>query len=63
MMQDTNSRKMGYVLAALLGGIGGGLVVAFATRAIPQMTSQMMSGMIQSMTAQMREGGCDPQEM
>ncbi|MEJ2558578.1 MAG: hypothetical protein P8186_20660 [Anaerolineae bacterium] len=59
MMQDTNSRKMGYVLAALLGGIGGGLIVALATRAIPQ----MMSGIMQSMMAQMREGGCDPQEM
>jgi hypothetical protein len=63
MMQDTSSRKMGYVLAALLGGIGGGLAVALATRAIPQMISQMMSGMMQNMMAQMREGGCDPQEM
>jgi hypothetical protein len=63
MMQDTSSRKMGYVLAALLGGIGGGLVVALATRAIPQMISQMMSGMMQSMMAQMREGGCSPDEM
>jgi hypothetical protein len=63
IMQTTSSRKMGYVLAALLGGIGGGLVVALATRAIPQMISQMMPGMMQSMMAQMREGGCDPQEM
>jgi CheY-specific phosphatase CheX len=62
-MQDTSSNRTGYVLVALLGGIGGGLVVAFATRAIPKMMSQIMSGMMQSMMAQMREGGCDPQEM
>jgi hypothetical protein len=58
-MQDISSHRTGYVLAALLGG----LVVAFATRAIPKMMSQMMSGVMQSMMAQMREGGCDPQEM
>ncbi len=62
-MQDTNSREAGYVLAALLGAIGGGLVVAFATRAIPKMMSQVMSGMMQSMMAPMREGGCSPEEM
>ena len=62
-MQDTGSRRMRYVLAALVGAIGGGLVVALATRAIPKMTSGMMSGMIQSMMARMGEGGCDPGEM
>jgi CheY-specific phosphatase CheX len=47
----------------LLGAIGGGLVVAVATKAIPKMMSQMMAGMMQNMMAQMGEAGCDPGEM
>jgi outer membrane lipoprotein SlyB len=50
-MGDTHSRGRGYVLTALLGAIGGGLVVALVTRAIPKMMSQM------------GEAGCDPAEM
>lgn len=38
-----------HVLAAVLGAIGGGLIVAFATEAIPRMMENMM--------AQMGEGG------
>ena len=51
------SRK--YVFALALGAIGGGLLVAWATRAIPK----MMSGMMQNMMVGMREEGCDPAEM
>jgi hypothetical protein len=58
-MRNTSSRNKGYVLAALLGAIGGGLIVALATRAIPK----MMSGMMQNMMAQMGEDGCNPAEM
>jgi hypothetical protein len=58
-MCNTSSHNKGYVLAAVLGAIGGGLIVALATRAIPK----MMSGMMRNMMAQMREGGCAPAEM
>ena len=51
------------LLAAAIGAIGGGLVVALATRAIPRIMSQAMSGMMQHMMGQTGEGGCDPAEM
>jgi hypothetical protein len=53
----------GYVLAAILGAIGGGLVVVLATKAIPRIMSQMMPRMMQNMMAHMREGGFDPSDM
>jgi len=63
-MHNTSSYNKGHVLAAaVLGVLAGGLVVAFATRAIPKIMSQMMSGMMQNMMAQMGEGGCDPADM
>jgi hypothetical protein len=49
----------GYVLAAALGALGGALLMAVATRAIPK----MMAGAMRSMMAHMREGGCDPAEI
>ena len=58
-MHSTGSHKGGYVLAALLGAIGGGLVVAIAVDAIPRMMSQMM----QNMMARMGEGEFNPAEM
>ena len=54
---DSNSRKCMFMLA--LGTIGGGLVVAWATRAIPKMMSEMMRNMM----ARMQEEGCDPVQM
>jgi hypothetical protein len=52
-MQQEKSRLFGYLMAALLGAIGGGLIVAIATQAIPKIIS--------GMTHQMREcmQGCD----
>ena len=58
-MDNTDSHRKSYILAALLGAIGGGLVVALATGAIPKMMSEMM----QNMMSEMGEGGCDPAEM
>ncbi len=62
-MYDKNLRNRGYVIAALLGAIGGGIIVALATRAIPKMMSQMMAQMMPKMMAQMGEGDCGPAEM
>ncbi len=61
MSLDTDDTRAtaGYVLAAALGALGGALLMAFATRAVPK----MMAGMMRSMMAQMRDGGCDPAEM
>ena len=59
----TNAQTRRTILAAGLGALGGGLVVAIATRAIPKVMSQMMSGMMRNMMAQMGEGGCKPAEM
>jgi hypothetical protein len=61
-MYDAGSRGNGCVLFAL-GAMAGGLVVALATKAIPNMMSQMTSGMMQNMMAQMQNAGCDPGEM
>ncbi len=52
-----NRRK--YLLAFVMGAIEGGIIVAWATRAIPK----MVSGMMQSMMARMQEEGCNPQEI
>ena len=61
-MKDVVTRRGGYLLAAGLGAVAGGLLVAVATRAIPKMMSQMMSGMMRNMMAQMGEEGCSPSE-
>ena len=58
-MVSTNSYRKKYILATLLGAIGGGLAVAIATKAVPR----MMAGMMRTMMAQMGEGDCDPAEM
>ena len=48
-----------YLLVAALGAVGGGLVMALATKALPR----MMSGMMQNMMSQMGGEGCNPAEM
>ena len=59
---DTSSQTRGYFLAAALGALGGGLLVIWATRAIPKMMSQMMAGMMQNTMSQMSKEGCTPSE-
>jgi len=58
-MPDTDSHSRGYLLAAVLGALGGGLVVAVSTKAIPKMVSAIMRNVM----ARMRESGCNPEEM
>lgn len=48
-----------YLLAVTLGAVGGGLLMAWATRAMPR----MMSGMMSSMMSRMGGEGCRPAEM
>jgi hypothetical protein len=58
-MQQKRYPYRGYVLAAGLGAIGGGLFVALVTKSIPKMTSNMMARMMVEMGA----GECDPAEI
>lgn len=53
-------RRKGYAIAFLLGGVGGGVLVAVATRAIPKMISTGMSRMMQNMMTEMKESGGNP---
>jgi hypothetical protein len=58
-MDGTNSYRRNYIIASFLGAIGGGLAVAFATRAIPKMMARMMCNMM----AQMGDGSLSPEDM
>ena len=58
-MEDEGSNTKKYMLTLAVGAIVGGIAVAWATRAVPK----IMSGMMQNMMANIREEGCDPQEM
>jgi len=67
-MRKTNSQTSLYLISALLGAIGGGILVIAATKAIPTMLSNMMSGMMRNMMppfggTQMGACGCNPKEM
>ncbi len=52
-----NLRK--YMVATALGAVGGGILVALASRAMPR----MMAGMMRNMMAMMGGEGCSPAEM
>ena len=58
-MSGTGRNISKYMLTFAVGAVGGGLIVAWATRAIPE----MMSGMMRNMMARMQEEGCNPVEM
>jgi len=51
--------KSKYILAVSLGAIGGGIIVAVTTRAIPK----MMAAMMRNMMLQMSACGANPAEM
>lgn len=48
--------KKGYIFAAVLGVLGGSIVMALATKAIPK----MMAGMMRNMMRHMQGRGRDP---
>ncbi len=62
-MSNVGSSAKGYMLAAALGAITGGIIVILATKAIPKMMSQMMAGMMQRMMSQVGANGCTPSEI
>jgi hypothetical protein len=57
------NNRTGYALAALVGAISGGVLVAVATRAVPKMMDGMMSRMRHKMVEHMRQSGINPAEM
>ena len=57
-MNNTRYSARGYALAIVVGALGGGLLVAIVTKALPR----MMSGMMQNMMMQMRKNGINPGE-
>ena len=56
-----------YLVAMIAGAVGGGVIVAVATKALPrimaQLMEQMMSEMPQHMMAQMKAEGLEPFDM
>ena len=54
-MKHEKSHLFGYLLAVMLGAIGGGLIVAIATRAIPK----IMMGMMHQMREYMQGSDCE----
>jgi hypothetical protein len=62
-MEKSSSSTAGYILAAGLGATAGGIAVAIVTRAIPVMTSRIMSNMMENMMMRMGGEDCDPEEM
>ncbi len=58
-MSDGGSSFRKYMIVAVIGAVGGGVLIAMATRAMPR----MMSGMMQKMMTHMGGEGCNPVEM
>ena len=66
-MHDSNTSRRGYILAAVIGALGGCIAVTLVTKAIPRLMSQimaeMMSKMPHLMLDHMKREGFDPAEM
>jgi hypothetical protein len=58
-VQRDGSHVRGYLLSAIVGAVLGGCAVARATNAAPK----IMAGMMQTMSARMREMGMNPHDM
>ncbi len=67
IMRNSNTSKQGYILAAVVGALGGCIAVTLVTKAIPRLMSQimaeMMSKMPHLMLDHMKSEGFDPAEM
>lgn len=53
-MSDTDSSPRKYLFTFTLGAIAGGIIVAYATKAMPK----IMSGMMRNMMSEMDDEGC-----
>ena len=62
-MRKTISQQSPYLISALLGAIGGGILVMVATKAMPTMITNLISGMMRNMMSHMAACGCNPKEM
>lgn len=58
-MSDGGCNLRKYMVATAIGAVGGGLLVALASRALPK----MMAGMMHSMMAKIGGEGCSPAEL
>lgn len=61
-MYRPRAQTYSILLAALLGALGGGLLVAWVGKLVPRILSQAMRGMMQTMMAKMKESGCSPED-
>jgi uncharacterized membrane protein YeiH len=58
-MNYRNSNVARIIIAALLGALGGGIVVAIITRAIPRMVAYITAAVLQKIAEVMKESGVD----
>ena len=59
-MNQTCLPNKNILLAGLLGAIGGGLLAVLITRAIPKMMARIMTGMMKSWMASMKDENGNP---
>lgn len=62
-MKKTVCQASPCLISALLGAIFGGVLVMVATKVIPTMLTNIMSGVMGVMKSRMEACGCNPQEM
>ncbi len=62
-MKKTVSQASPCLVSALLGAIFGGILVMVATKAIPTMLINILSGVIGVMQSKIEACGCNPQEI
>jgi len=54
--------KLNYLIAAGIGAVAGGILVAVTTNTIPKMIEAISDTMMGKMMARMGEEGCTPEE-